>query len=90
MAPTYDGRNRRRPDKIQISLVWLLMTAIGLIGYQIIDNQQNAVSRSKVEELVKHDEKIQEQLNNLQDQVNQILYEQRQTQKSLKGRERDE
>lgn len=66
------------------------MTAIGLIGYQIIDNQQNAVSRSKVEELVKHDEKIQEQLNNLQDQINQILYEQRQTQKSLKGRERDE
>lgn len=76
-------RNRRKPDRIQISLVWLVSLAIGLIAYQILDNQQNAVSRSKVDTMIIQMDKMQSQMSVLQEQVNELVYESKQTRRSL-------
>jgi hypothetical protein len=54
MAEFY-ATNRRKPDRMQ----WLIVILMGMIasgiGFQIVDNQENAVSRSLVLELVEHD-----------------------------------
>ena len=53
--------NRRRPDKMQWLLVWLMgMVATGT-GYQIIQNQANAVTRQQVNVLIEEQKKAPQQ-----------------------------
>lgn len=53
--------NRRKPDRLQWLLVWLMGLVATGVGYQIIQNQQNAITRAQVETLIEHDKTRVEQ-----------------------------
>lgn len=53
---THEFNNRRKPDKLQWLLVWLLGLIAAGIGYQILLNQQAAIMRTQVDVLIRHDE----------------------------------
>jgi hypothetical protein len=83
-----DFKNRRKPDRLQWLLVWLMgMVATGT-GYQIIQNQANAVTRSKVETLVERDKSRVEQwqIDFINSQLQVISDQQREVVKQIRNK----
>ena len=59
---------------MQWVIVWLMGLIASGIAYQIVDNTQNAVTRSQVQELIEHDKsRVQPyQIDELKDDVSEI------------------
>ena len=78
----YDGHsNRRKPDNMQWLLVWLMGLVAAGTGYQIIQNQANAVTRSQVQKIVEKQDSVPQKWQI--DQINQQLEAIRQDQQNI-------
>ena len=70
--------NRRKPDKMQWLLVWLMGLVAAGMGYQIVANEQNAVTRAQVQELVERQKNVPQQwqidqINSRLDQIQNVI-----------------
>jgi hypothetical protein len=77
----FDGHNRRKPDKLQVFLATTITMILGMVAYQIIENQANAVTRWQVNEIIEKQKTAPQQWQI--DQINQQLEAIRQDQQNI-------